>query len=205
MSKEDQMVQSLIENSKSYKGSLYTEVEVEPEAHYNHYGNRGVADLFVRSKEEGGNNEVYYSDGVYEIKSEAAVRSSTGANEIIRQFNKMRKYFYKDDSRSLPDDCHFELTFIPTEITVQHMVDNLSLYQSSQKKKLCGEIDPDYEFGESLANICFRDNSDGIGQPASIYSPRTDIHDGTSWKSMLEGLGGTSSAKVVEILDKLDY
>ena len=155
MSEEDQMVQSLIQyhNSDQNRKNI-TEVNIEPEAHFNHYGDRGVADLFVRKKEVANSYKTYLHDYVYEVKSDKAVKSSTGANEIIRQFNRMRKYFYQDESKITPKSTHFELLFIPTKRTVEHVANNLSLYKSVENKKICEEVES--IVGDTNALVCFR-------------------------------------------------
>lgn len=90
---EDEVTNALIQWHKSSAreaieaGDTDADVEILPEAHYNHYGNRGVVDLYAIM---GG-----WNGHVYEIKSETAVRNATGANEVIRQFNRMREYFSK--------------------------------------------------------------------------------------------------------------
>lgn len=94
-----------------------------PEAHYNHYGNRGVADLYVTTGE--------WSGKVYELKSESAVREATGANEILRQFNKMREYFFAGSQHDPPThEVHFELCFTPSELNFRHIAENADMYRS---------------------------------------------------------------------------
>jgi len=107
VSKEDELVNALVQMAK---GSGYDRVEVTPEAHYNNYGTRGVADLHIRRVEQL-RYGTKYTDVVYEVKSESAVRSATGANEIIRQYNRMRENFYEDDRRKRPNTANFELGF----------------------------------------------------------------------------------------------
>lgn len=135
-STEDAMCIRQIKMQKRHAEELFHnegEVIVETEKHYNHYGNRGVADLFCRRVWDSG----VESDHVYEFKSDAAIEGSTGANEIIRQFNKMCKFFYKDDEIDLPKttawsfaDVTFELCFNPTPLALEHVIDNLEIYQT---------------------------------------------------------------------------
>lgn len=100
-----------------------------PEAHYNYYGDRGVVDLYVEGSE---------SAHLYEIKSESAVQNGeTGANSILRQFNRMRKFFFKDESWDLPVESvsgsfsshlTFHLVFTASESNVQHLCENRNMY-----------------------------------------------------------------------------
>lgn len=110
-----------------------TSASIEVEKHYNHYGDRGVADLFIREREPNG----VENDYVYEFKSDAAIEAATGANEIIRQFNRMCSYFYKDDEIDLPDTrawensaITFELCFNATPTAFEHVLDNYEIYES---------------------------------------------------------------------------
>jgi hypothetical protein len=107
------------------------ERDLEIEAHYNHYGDRGVVDLVGRdtSGRLGRDREVY----LFEMKSDAAVEQVTGANEILRQFNRMREYFFKDESRVQAELVNFELCFLPTETALNHFVENVDLYLEATK------------------------------------------------------------------------
>ncbi|MFP9062541.1 hypothetical protein ACLI4R_18745, partial [Natrialbaceae archaeon A-chndr2] len=107
-------------------------LSIFPEAHYNHYGDRGVVDLYIEQSTTYGGKEGI----VLELKSEAAVRESTGANEIIRQFNRMREYFFKGSSHDPPESIIFELCFVPTEYNIRHIYENLDLYYSSVEQRL---------------------------------------------------------------------
>ncbi|WP_256402638.1 hypothetical protein [Halorubrum salinum] len=135
---EDEIVSALIEYHKQSTEELDNTEDIDykckvyPEAHYNHYGNRGVADLYIETKSELGDGSCF----VYEIKSESAIRGSTGANEIIRQFNKMREYFFKDESYEPYHHTTFELCFTPTEYNLNHIYDNLSIYQSNVEQDI---------------------------------------------------------------------
>lgn len=121
--KEDKLTNAIIEKFKSEKRSKVTDkIEVEPEAHYNYYGTRGVADLFIRFFEV---EQLPPSDYVFEIKS-----SPRNANEVIRQFQKMRKTFFKDSSRSPGERVNFELCFTPEKSNFEHIQENLGMYGS---------------------------------------------------------------------------
>jgi len=123
--KEDKLTNSLIKHFKNREGDRPTDhdkVVVEPEAHYNYYGTRGVADLFVRCYELEGYPPL---DIVFEIKS-----SPTSANEVIRQVKKMEKTFFMDERRSPGDSVIFELCFTPEEDNLRHVAENFEMYVS---------------------------------------------------------------------------
>jgi len=105
------------------------EVRTEPEAHYNYYGSRGVADLLVETI--WGQNHSNYK--VCEFKSAAALDHVTGANEIIRQFNRMRQYFFKDDDRDCGAYHDFVLSFTPSPEILAHLSENAAAYRQASK------------------------------------------------------------------------
>lgn len=111
---------------------------VEPESHYNYFGTRGVADLFVET-----NNHAH----VFELKSGAAITEATGANEIVRQFNQMREYYFRDESKKQRYNLvSFRLYFLPSENVIEHLQDNLTVYKSLQgadKENVTGGLNKD--------------------------------------------------------------
>lgn len=132
--KEDDVTDLLIEFHKGLEDSEVNsveKVEVEPEAHYNHYGTRGVADLHVRKKKLKtvkplSEEKVYEKkDILIEVKSRL-----DNANEVIRQFNKMKNYFYRDKERTKPSSVTYELQILPTEHNFRHVLQNKNIYQS---------------------------------------------------------------------------
>lgn len=141
---EDDLVNALIDSAREH------EIEDEPmrinvEPHYNHYGNRGAADLYTALHNKGGQVSMGH---VYEVKSDAALREATGANEIIRQFTKMVKYFLEDDSRKVPTySLTYELSFLPTTRALRHVIDNESMYQEAMQTtpELESRRNPDVE------------------------------------------------------------
>lgn len=121
-SAEDEMVAKIIDYYKDSDGVS----QLAPEAHYNYYGDRGVADL-VEVHESG--QEVIVA---HELKSAAAVNAATGANEILRQFNRMVKYLPKDEEWEA-DFYEFNLLFIASEDTIVHVMNNLNIYQQARR------------------------------------------------------------------------
>jgi len=116
------------EKRKANESEKTTLLAAEPEAHYDHYGNRGAADLYIKTKNER-NGLTEYDDTIYEVKSEHAVDEANGAADIIRQFKRMRRYFFQDESREKQGIASFLLCFIPTPATLQHVENNENLYQ----------------------------------------------------------------------------
>lgn len=209
MSKEDTMVAEIIDyhRDSGVPGETSWEYEFEPEAHYNYYGDRGVADLHVRRKETESYGRPYINDDVYEVKSAAAVEAATGANEIIRQFNKMRRYFYKDESRYKPSTTSFELVFIVEKETVKHVAENITLYQVSDDQKLCKCVMDSSMHQES---VFLRNLDGGINEmPVQVnYSKRSgpEVVDGSTWKQNLENISTEGSyGSVINILEELGY
>lgn len=138
MSSEDKIVQKWMDVYGKKGGDS---VEYHPERHYNHYGDRGVVDLVITEPLE--EKDFPYQNELIEVKSESAVRNATGANEIIRQFNRMKKFYFEDDDHTpaenlfwINDDDEFTyqvqnkaiLCFEATEYNRKHVLDNLELY-----------------------------------------------------------------------------
>lgn len=128
-SQEDRLAESIIER---------THGEAEVEVHYNHYGDRGVVDLVISDIENAGDKGTLY---VYELKSESALRSATGANEIIRQFNRQRDYFVDGSDYNESDyySISHQLVFFATSQTVAHLQDHAELYETVVDRSLNGE------------------------------------------------------------------
>ncbi|WP_136350896.1 hypothetical protein [Natronorubrum bangense] len=187
--KEDDLTKVLIKNHESdaeYFEDL-GEVNIFPEAHYSHYGNRGVADLYVyvdppmRAPSRG---------DVYEIKSEAAVRQATGPNEIVRQFNRMREFFFEGSSHTPPGEVAFELCFIATEKNIRHIADYADIYSYAVSNKLTNidvkapsYIDPTRETELHHVFISLRKPDCGDVSPIILFS---------GGENYLEGVDGST-------------
>jgi hypothetical protein len=169
---EDEITNALIRYHKDREkkeishGDTDAEVEIYPEEHYNHYGDRGVVDLYVVT---GG-----WDGHLFEIKSESAVRNATGANEIIRQFNRMRQHFFPGSNHSVPSWLSFELCFTPTEFNARHLIENADMYSQ------CVNNEPSQLGVDRFnINICFRlPDSDNI-TPVHAFTRRLDYDIGT--------------------------
>ena len=100
-----------------------------PEVHYNHYGDRGCVDLVIETIPQG--NDLPFLT-IYEFKSRSAVEIATGANEIIRQFNRHIEYFFKGSDYN--ERSYFGPTFLllfePEKSVFDHVFSNKDLYLS---------------------------------------------------------------------------
>ena len=121
---EDELAQMIMEET-------YSNYEYYTEVHYNHYGTRGVVDLVEVIQWSGPGCD----PSAIELKSDAAIDQSTGANEILRQFNKQISYFSKGvaDNRVPTNGLHHKLVFEATEKTITHVVENISLYANPKQ------------------------------------------------------------------------
>ncbi len=210
MSQEDKLVNNLIERERAAaarqaeKFDTEFDVSVEPEAHYNYYGDRGVADLYVQKTERGPLQRDVRTDKIYEVKSAAALQESTGANDVLRQFNRMRRYFYEDERRSLPDDYVFELCFVIQPETVEHVAENLGLYSSTIQESL-GPNSGKLEDCQG-ATVTLR-QAEGDASPARLTRPHyvDNLTDPSNWKDGVSMLETAGAPLVVDILDDLGY
>ncbi|WP_416841547.1 hypothetical protein [Haloferax sp. DFSO52] len=125
--REDELATHVVEHFRT----AFDDVEIHLEEPYDHYGNRGVADVYVRVRTP---EPVDY---LIELKADAAIRHATGANEILRQYRRMERYFYKDDEHDIRPKLgregagvHVFLLFAPTTRCVEHVHEHHALYES---------------------------------------------------------------------------
>jgi hypothetical protein len=145
--KEDELTNAIIKRSRpSDKHPSVDPPEMYPEAHYTHYGNRGVADLYIHHNNSAGAPKRGH---VFEIKSEPAVRNATGANEIIRQFNRLREFFFLGSEHEVPNVIDFELCFLPTKHNMNHVLKNEAMYATTVNHEHSREDSPEISFLDS--------------------------------------------------------
>lgn len=175
---EDELTNALIQYHKrsnerlNESGDETYELSIAAEEHYNHYGDRGVVDLFVSEGE--------WQDHLYELKSEHAVREATGANEIIRQFNKMRKFFYEGTDHFPAEDVQFELCFTPSDLTFEHLAENADMYASVVQNDKSG-------LSSSVSTrVHVRPADPDNIQPIIMFAERTDFRDGVAGGTFAE-------------------
>lgn len=178
---EDELATALIQfhrranEEMSEEDDVDYELEVHPEAHYNHYGNRGAADLFVQEGDGGSH--------VYELKSEFAIEEASGANEIIRQFNKMREFFFPGSSHEPENNVMFELCFTPSERTLRHLSENAALYHSAIKNDISG-----LDVNHVLTIITIRQPNPEEIMPIHVFTGRHNLLQGHRDKTFAEGV-----------------
>jgi len=166
--KEDKLIPALIDLDEPAQFQIDeadggVDLVSKPEVHYNHYGTRGCVDLLNRKKYSF-NGQPRVQDAVYEIKSDSAVQQATGANEIIRQYNKMRTYFYKANPVKNLIMPRFELVFIPTKKTVAHVIENSEVYEAASSHIVNEGMDLPTE------QIVFRTPNKNDHAPVAVHS-----------------------------------
>jgi len=124
--------------------AAHDEVTVALEEPYDHYGNRGQVDVYVRTRDGP------RVDHLIELKADAAVRRATGANEVVRQFRRMEGYFYRGSDHGLrrrlgrtEPGVRLLLLFAPTVACVEHVADHASLYESVEPTTRVEGVDAD--------------------------------------------------------------
>lgn len=174
------------------------EAAVNLEEPYNHDGVRGVADVYVRTRTP----EVV--DYLVELKGDAAIRHATGANEILRQYRRMERYFYQDAAHNIRpklnrDDVgvNLLLLFAPTPITVRHVANNRSLY---------GSVDPAARVNNVPAarRVAFLSGLDGPAADLGFLSINGDVEFGSA--SFRQAVPDDSRlADTIRRMDDLDF
>lgn len=156
MSREDQLVNKLVEH---YSDDELTK-SVAVEQHYNHYGDRGIVDVVVEDE---------MGPHLYEVKSPSAIANATGANEILRQFNRMREYYYRDHNVDRRDDVTFELCFTPDVECLRHVESNLDMYRATVRETL------DIDLPSTVSNITIRPIDGDEISPAILLGGEFDF------------------------------
>ena len=128
----------------SHFHAAHDEVTVALEEPYDHYGNRGQVDVYVRTRDEP------RVDYLIELKADAAVRRATGANEVLRQFRRMEEYFYRGSDHGVrrrlgrtEPGVRLLLLFAPTVACVEHVAEHTSLYESVEPTTSVEGVDAD--------------------------------------------------------------
>lgn len=125
--REDELATAVVEHFEA----AFSDSEIRLEEPYDHYGNRGSVDVYARVRTPA------RVDYLVELKADPAVRIASGANEILRQYRRMERYFHKDDAHSIRrklaregPGVHFLLLFAPTVACVEHVAEHRRLYGS---------------------------------------------------------------------------
>lgn len=198
VSSEDEMVNTILTQMRQAPGSM---CHSEPEAHYDHFGNRGAADLYLTIDNRYGFGKK--TGIVYEMKSECAVQEATGANEIIRQYNRMRQYFFQDENRPVPAFCSFRLCFIISENTVAHVCENFEMYMATNNSNLARP-----KSNRDTEHVLFRLPGGEHWGPVALMGNK--VKSPSDWKSKTSTIAESNSdvepfCRVSRILDDLGY
>ena len=125
--REDELAAPVVTHFRARHDAVTVALE-EP---YDHYGNRGQLDVYVRVRDSP------RVDHLIELKADAAVRRATGANEVLRQFRRTEQYFYPGSDRAVRrrlgrtvPGVRLLLLFAPTVACVEHVAAHASLYES---------------------------------------------------------------------------
>lgn len=158
--REDALATRLVEHYEATAESPAIRLE-EP---YDADGREGVVDLFVRTRTPEA------VDRVIELKADAAVRRATGANEVLRQYRRMERYFHADERHALrpklgrtEPGARYLLCFAPTPTCVHHVATNRTLY---------GSVDPDARAGDvpAVRTVAFLTGLDGDSAGLGLVS-----------------------------------
>jgi hypothetical protein len=122
--------------------AAFKDPDVGLEEPYDYYGNRGAVDVYARTQPP---ERVAY---LVELKADPAVRMAGGANDIIRQYRRMERYFYADDEHDLRTrlardgpGVHLLLLFAPTARCVEHVFEYRHLYGSIEPELSVDGVD----------------------------------------------------------------
>jgi len=191
--REDDLATRVVDHFEATEPAATVSLE-EP---YDHDGARGVADVYVRTRTP----EVV--DYLVELKSDAAVRHATGANEILRQYRRMERYFYQDDAHAIRPKLnrdgvgvHLLLLFAPTPVTVRHVANHRSLY---------GSVDPEagIESVPATRRVAFLTGLDGPPADLGFLAVNGDAEFGSD--AFVRALPADSKlAETIRRMDDLD-
>jgi hypothetical protein len=136
--REDELASAVVEHFEA----AFKDPDVGLEEPYDYYGNRGAVDVYARTQPP---ERVAY---LVELKADPAVRMAGGANDIIRQYRRMERYFYADDEHDLRTrlardgpGVHLLLLFAPTARCVEHVFEYRHLYGSIEPELSVDGVD----------------------------------------------------------------
>lgn len=135
--REDELATRIVDHYES----VHDDPEVRLEEPYDAEGRRGAVDVYVRL------HLPDRVDHVIELKSDAAVRRVTGANEVLRQYRRMERYFHADEAHRLRPKlgrvgpgARYRLFFAPTPTCVHHVATYRTLYGSVDGTGTTGDV-----------------------------------------------------------------
>ena len=167
--REDELATRVVD----HYAAVHDDPEIRLEEPYDADGRRGVVDVYVRIRTP------ERVDHVVELKGDAAVRGATGANEILRQYRRMERYFHADASHALrpklgrtEPGARFLLCFAPTPTCVYHVATHRSLY---------GSVDPAARVDDvpAVRTVAFLTGLDGDPADLGMVSVNGDARFGS--------------------------
>ncbi|EMA68649.1 hypothetical protein C461_03432 [Halorubrum aidingense JCM 13560] len=168
--REDELATRVVD----HYAAAHEDADVRLEEPYDAEGRRGVVDVYVRLRTP------YRVDHVIELKGDAAVRGATGANEVLRQYRRMERYFHADSTHAIrpklgrtEPGARFLLCFAPTPTCVYHVATHRSLY---------GSVDPAGRVDDvpAIRTVAFLTGLDGDPADLGMVSVNGDAPFGST-------------------------
>ncbi|WP_435073425.1 hypothetical protein [Halorubrum sp. HHNYT27] len=167
--REDELATAVVDHYTA----VHDDPEVRLEEPYDAEGRRGVVDVYVRLRTP------ERVDHVIELKGDAAVRRATGANEILRQYRRMERYFHADERHTIrpklgrtEPGARYLLCFAPTPTCVHHVATHRSLYGSVDASAQVNDV-------PVVRTVAFLTGLDGDPSELGMVSVNGDAHFGS--------------------------
>lgn len=188
--REDELATALVDHYKAAPEPA----EIRLEEPYDAAGAHGVADAYVRTRTP------ERVDRLVELKADAAVRRATGANEVLRQYRRMERYFYRDDDHEVRPTLgrtspavHLLLLFAPTPACVHHVAEHRSLYASVESRGRVADV-------PAVRKVAFLTGLDGPPEELGILT----VNDGVAFGSEEFSDAVPANSRLAETLERMD-
>ncbi|WP_049982538.1 hypothetical protein [Halorubrum sp. BV1] len=188
--REDELATQVVD----HYAAVHDDPTIRVEEPYDADGRRGVVDVYVRL------HTPERVDHVVELKSDAAVRRATGANEVLRQYRRMERYFHADEAHAIRPKlrrtgpgAHFLLCFAPTPTCVYHVATHRTLYASVET---AGRVDD----VPAVRTVAFLTGLDGDPTDLGFVSINADVSFGSD--AFFEAV--PSGSRLADSLDRVD-
>ncbi|MFD1571534.1 hypothetical protein [Halorubrum laminariae] len=188
--REDELATHVVD----HYAAVHENPEIRLEEPYDADGRRGVVDVYVRLQSP------ERVDHVIELKGDAAVREATGANEVLRQYRRMERYFHADAAHELrpklrrtEPGARFLLCFAPTPTCVYHVATHRALYAS---------VDPAARVDDvpAVRTVAFLTGLDGDPADLGVVSLNADAPFGS--EAFFEAV--PRGSRLADSLDRVD-
>ncbi|OYR39688.1 hypothetical protein DJ82_09320 [Halorubrum sp. Ib24] len=168
--REDELATAVVD----HYAAAHDDLEVRLEEPYDAEGRRGVVDAYVRLRTP------ERVDHVIELKGDAAVRRATGANEVLRQYRRMERYFHADERHAIrpklgrtEPGARYLLCFAPTPTCVHHVATHRSLYGSVDVAARVDDV-------PAVRTVAFLTGLDGDPADLGMVSVNGDVPFGSA-------------------------